>query len=225
MNPPPGIETLTNGQWVIQGDTHLSKWAHEHGNIVSDPCLMAWLKPHIEGVQVVWDIGANIGDHTRQYIDWGMDVVAVEPNPLPFRCLQHNCPEAQCLNIAASDAFGTLRFSQFDNVGASRVAVEGDLQVEARALDDMGIIPAPDFIKLDVEGFEAFAITGMAGTITLYKPIIFSEFNKGALAEQGCSPEGLRELIESLGYRLNAVYPPEANWMWPQCDCLFLPLP
>lgn len=225
MTKPPGIQRLPNGQWVIAGDTHLSKWAGEHGSIVTDPHLFAWLKPRLQKVKTVWDVGANIGDHTRQYLDWGMEVFAFEPNPSAYKCLQHNCPEAICMNVAASDAHGLLPFASYDNAGASRVSEHGSLQVEARALDDIEGLAAPDFIKLDIEGFEAFAIYGMAGTITRHKPIIFCEFNLGALVEQKCSPEGLRDLIESLGYRMVEVYPPEANWLWPQCDCLFLPTP
>ena len=223
--PPPAIEVLPNGQWVVAGDTHLGKWAKEKGTIVTDPHLFKWLEPCLEGVKVVWDIGANIGDHTRQYLDWGMKVVAVEPHPISVECLKHNCPEAKCLNIAASDGYGSLNFTSLDNVGASRIHPDGEWQVPAAALDDIPDLPAPGFVKIDVEGYEPVAITGMAGTITRHKPILFVEMNSGALEANGASVEGLRDLIESLGYRVAALYPPAAKWSNPQFDVLFTPIP
>lgn len=223
MTPPTGIEALPNGQWVVAGDTHLGAWAKQHGQIVTDPNLFRWLRPFIEELVVVWDLGANIGDHTRQYLDWGHRVVAFEPHPVSYTCLLHNCPEATCFNVAASDKAGSLNFTALDNVGASRVHPGGEWSVEAIALDDVRGIPAPDFVKIDIEGFEAFAITGMAGTITRYKPVLFVEMNPGALEAQGHTVEGLRDLIESLGYTAAALYPPRATWQDPQFDCLFLP--
>lgn len=225
MNPPPGIEALPNGQWVVAGDTHLGAWAKQHGTIVTDPCLFRWLKPHLEGVRVVWDVGANIGDHTRQYRDWGMDVMAVEPNPTAFTCLKHNCPDAICLPIAASDTEGFTAFTQLDNVGASRITPNGELQIRTRPLDEVEYTPTPDFVKLDIEGHEGFAIIGMAGTLTRHKPILFCEMNAGALAAQGHNVEGLRDMIEHLGYHATALYPPEATWEDPQFDVLFTPIP
>ena len=110
-----GIEELPNGQWVLEGDTHISKWSREWGTIKCDPALFEIMTPWLDDVDVVWDIGAFIGDHTRFYLDLGKQVVAVEPNPLAFECLTHNCPEATLMNIAASKKTGTLRFSPNDN--------------------------------------------------------------------------------------------------------------
>ena len=225
MNLPPGIEALPNGQWVVAGDTHLGAWAKQHGRIITDPHLLKWLKPHLNGVKVAWDLGANIGDHTRQYLDWGVVVAAFEPHPVAFACLEHNCPEATCFNLAASDTTGSLNFMPTDNVGASRVHSDGVWSVPSQALDDIFGLPAPDFVKIDIEGFEAAAITGMAGTLTRHKPSLLVEMNRGALAGNGVTVEGLRDLIESLGYRAAALYPPEATWDFEQFDCLFLATP
>lgn len=223
MNPPPGIEALPNGQWIVDGDTHLGAWAKQKGTIVTDPNLFRWLRPFIEEAKVVWDLGANIGDHARQYLDWGKQVVAFEPHPVTFQCLVHNCPEAVCHNVAASDAAGVLQFASSDNVGASRVRPDGEWSVFALALDDMPALPPPDFVKIDVEGWEPNVITGMAGTITRHRPILFVEMNPGALEANGFTVEGLRDLVESLGYNAAALYPPKATWQDPQFDCMFLP--
>lgn len=224
MNPPPGIEALPNGQWIVANDSHFAVWSRAHGNIITDPHLFAWLKPHLENVKVVYDIGGCIGDTARQYLDWGFTTIAFEPNPTAFTCLSHNCPDAQCLNIAASDKDGELRFTQLENVGASRITPDGDLVVQARKLDDLDL-PDPDLTKIDVEGHEVFAIKGMIETLKRCKPIIFCEFNAGALAANGHTVEQLRELIKTIGYEAKALYPPEATWEDPQFDALFVPHP
>lgn len=220
MNPPPGIEQLPNGQWVVEGDSHFAVWAKQRGNIITDPGLMRWLKPHLEGVKVAYDLGANIGDHTRAYLDMGMQVVAIEPNPLPFQCLQKNCPTARCLQVAASDTAGVATFAQSENVGASRIAPGGGMQVITVALDSLDL-PDPGYVKLDVEGYEVFALRGMIETLKRCKPIIFCEVNRGALAANGHTPEDITSLLRDyLGYTKFSYYPPNAEWSDPQFDLL-----
>lgn len=220
---PQGIEVLPNGQWIIADDTHLSAWARQKGTIITDPWVFKFLAPYVADARVIWDIGACIGDHTLQYLKWGADVVAFEPNPQAFACLVNNCPDAICHNVAASREAGALRFTQLDNAGASRIHPDGEWTVPALALDDMPALPAPGFVKIDCEGWEPNVITGMAGTITRHKPVIFIEINEGALNANGFTGEGLRDLVKSLGYRTEILYPSKAKPGDPQFDCLFIP--
>lgn len=221
MNPPSGIEALPNGQWVIAGDTHIAVWSRQHGSIISDPHLFKWLDPFIKDVKVVWDIGANIGDTTRHYLNTGKTVIAVEPNPQAFECLCHNCPEATCINIAASDSVGLLPFTQLANAGASRITPNGEITVEAHRLDEfLGNLPAPGFVKIDIEGWEMHALRGMSETLSAYRPIIFCEINAGALAANGESYESVRGFLEELGYRDFQIYPPNASYHDAQFDLL-----
>jgi FkbM family methyltransferase len=221
-----GIEQLPNQQWVVTGDTHLGTWAKEHGSIITDPYLFKFLKPHLAEAKVVWDIGANIGDHARQYLDWGMTVVAVEPNPVAFKCLAHNCPEATCLDLAAASSDGVLRFDPLANVGASRIAENGAVTVEARALDHVAGLPDPDFVKIDVEGWEVDALNGMLATLTRCKPVIYIEVNRGALAANGKQPEDILWILKGLlGYNHFTHYPSGVRWEDPQFDILAKHLP
>ena len=219
-----GITVLPNGQWVITHDTHLSKWAMQHGSIVTDPNLFRFLKPFMENVNVVWDIGANIGDHTRQYLDWGKRVIAVEPNPLAYECLVHNCPEALTLNVAASDTDGDyVRFMRLDNVGASRINPDGDIKVATVILDKTET-PAPQFIKIDVEGWELSALKGMMHTLCDHRPMVFCEINEGALAANDVTPDKLIDWIRGcLGECSMHFYPLKAKLGDPQFDILFVP--
>jgi FkbM family methyltransferase len=222
MNSPSGIEALPNGQWVVEGDTHLGKWAKEHGDIVSDPYLMAFLDEHLKDAKVVWCVGANIGDHALHHHRKGRQVVAIEPRPDTFECLRHNVPEALCLNFAASDREGTVNLMGLENVGASRIHPSGEWTVPAFPLDDVPHLPPPGFVSIDTEGWEPMVVTGMAGTITRYKPILFVEMNEGALEANGYSPEGLHDQILGLGYSEFKIYPEGAKFGDPQFDILYL---
>lgn len=225
MNPPSGIEALPNGQWVVEGDTHLGLWAKQKGHIVTDPNLMKWLRPHLENVRTAWCVGANIGDHARQFLDWGLQVVAIEPNPVTFECLRHNCPDAMCLNFAASDVAGTVNFMALDNVGASRIRPDGEWTVPAQRLDDHPGLPVPGYIGVDVEGWEPMALAGMRGTIERHRPLVFIEVNRGALAGNGCAPEDIFKFFIELGYSWESarVYPPKASLDSEQYDILWIP--
>lgn len=222
MNIPDGITPLPNGDWTITNDSHLSKWAREHGNIVTDPHLFRWLKPYLTGVKAVLELGANIGDHTLQYLNWNMEVTALEPNLIAFQCLAHNCPQATCLNVAASDTEGELPFARLTNVGASRVSKGGDILVPAITVDSLDL-PAVDYLKADIEGFEVFALRGAMSTLRKHRPIVFIEVNEGALDENGHTAQDIIEIFSELGYAKIQVYPEQANPDWPQYDLLFLP--
>lgn len=224
MSLPPGIKSLPNGQWVLEHDSHLSRWAEEHGTIVSDPYLMKWLKPKLGRCKVVWDIGANIGDHTRQYLDWGMHVIAFEPHPTAFACLEWNCLEALCLNLAASDVNGSVNFVTNENVGASRIAEDGEWSVPAVRLDDLvaqGKIRSPNFVKIDIEGHEVRALAGMRNTIEEHRPIVFCEMNRDALAANGYAPADLFKFFAEYGYGEPELYPPGVSREDEQFDALF----
>jgi FkbM family methyltransferase len=223
MNPHPGIEVLPNGQWIVEGDTHLGAWAKQKGDIVTDPHLFQFLDPYLKDVETAWSIGANIGDHALHYVRQGKRVVAIEAHPITFECLRHNVPEALCLNLAASDVRGSVNLMTCENIGASRIRPDGEWSIEAVPLDDHPDLPTPGFIECDIEGWEPMALTGMAGTITRHKPILMFEMNRGALAANGCTPEALDEQIRSLGYREAILYPAKAKWSDDQLDALYIP--
>ena len=57
---------------------------------------------------------------------------------------------------------------------------EGDLAVEAKSIDylvEKELLPAPDVIKIDVEGHEAQVLRGARNTISSCKPIILCDYN------------------------------------------------
>jgi hypothetical protein len=109
-----------------------------------------------------------------------------------------------------------------DNVGASHVVDGGAVMVIAAPLDSVAKHhKTPDYIKIDVEGFEAKTLAGMEKLLTNNKPKLFVEFNDGALKRNGSSSVDLKKQIESYGYTQFEIYPPNCNLTDPQYDLFF----
>lgn len=230
----PNTTITKEGFHVLKNDTHISRWVEEHKNLTCDPYLFEWLLPRLKDVEVVWDIGAFIGDHTLSYLSLPKvrTVHAFEPNPDAFHCLYRNVGEksnlarkAVCWNVAASDHRDSLIMNLSDNVGASRLTESGTgVRVRAVKLDTfMADTTPPQFIKLDVEGWEVKALKGMMKTLRKSRPIVFCEINKGALAANGVSVADIGAIFTELGYTDSAVYPESATADDLQYDALYIP--
>ncbi len=215
-----GIEELPNKQWILEGDTHISKWSREWGTIKCDPALFDIMTPWLKDVKVVWDIGAFIGDHTRFYLDIGKKVVAVEPNPLAFQCLTHNCPEAVLLNAGASGVSGTLRFiTDDDNAGAARVINDGPIEIQSVRMDDLDL-PHPGFVKIDVEGWEYEVLAGMTDTLLANHPLMFIEINAGKLEANGHNVSETINMLKDIGYTKFQIHQEDLGWDADQFDLI-----
>ncbi|HSQ04676.1 MAG TPA: FkbM family methyltransferase, partial [Burkholderiales bacterium] len=127
---------------------------------------------------VVWDIGANVGLYTTQFLERGApQVICFEPAPAAVRVLQQKFgPETgvgkrvQIVPVALSDQSGTASFIADDTAVTNRLAAQGEpgaVQVRVERADRLiaeAAIPRPHVIKVDVEGFELEVLTG-CGTL------------------------------------------------------------
>lgn len=218
------IEQTPLGFWIIQSDSHISKWCLENKRLDHDLSLLPILLEYIETGDVIVDAGAYIGDHTIAYLNRVGPigtVYAFEPNPEAFECLTRNCPSAKAYRMGLSDVNELLGASIVanENVGASYLTKGHGTAV--RTLDSFNL-PRLNFFKLDIEGMEPLAIQGAKKTIARCKPVICAEINVGALARNGFSANYLISKITDMGYTPKKVYDSD-DWTSPQCDILFLP--
>jgi len=148
---------------------------------------------HIRRSKCFIDVGANCGIYTvlAAVINPNLRVVAIEPVPkvcaaLTRNVIQNNLgPRVTILNVAASDANGTVDFHEAENTGMSSLAPNGYrsqagkvIQVQCRTLDSIiaQLSIEPDFVKIDVEGFEDVVLSGASRLLEL-RPRIVLEAN------------------------------------------------
>lgn len=207
------LTKLPSGKIIatIEGDTHIGKWAIESGRLDHDQNMLPLLRPFIPEGGTVIDVGAYIGDHTVFYAECVGEngtVVAMEPNPPAFECLQYNTRElSQVLPLhkgASSGDDGYISIHSNANGGAAYGTNGGDILCQT--IDGLRATRC-DFIKMDCEGMEPLAISGAWETIKAHKPVMLIEINQGALARQGRTPEHIFDMLNELGYTYRNIYP------------------
>lgn len=133
---------------------------------------------------LAFDIGAHVGDRTAAFRRLGARVVALEPQPIVARALRlvhGRDPQVRIVQAAVGDREGeiTLRLNTANPtvstasdafVAAARGAPgwegqawDGTVTVPCLTLD--GLVAAhgrPDFVKIDVEGFEDRVLAGLS---------------------------------------------------------------
>jgi FkbM family methyltransferase len=153
-----------------------------------EPVTLQWIADFAPG-EILVDVGANVG----MYTIWSARtrrtrVYAFEPESLNFALLNRNIVanglEAQviayCAAISDRSGFGELHLSQF-MAGGSCHSLDEKLDPFHRpskpvytqgcvsaSLDDLvraGRVPPPQYIKIDVDGFEPKVIRGAAETL------------------------------------------------------------
>ena len=119
------------------------------------------------------DIGANVGHYTLLAgIYSKCKVVAIEPIPSTFERLVNNVKlnkwehEAELLNIGLSNESGELVFTN-QQFTTNKVSTSGHgIKVTVKTLDEICTEYIPDFIKIDVEGYEWFVLNGGLNTLS-----------------------------------------------------------
>lgn len=206
------ISQTQEGHWIIDGDTHISKWVRESRRLDCDQNSLPILYPYVRPGDFVMDIGANIGDHTIAYADWvGSEghVVACECNLEAVECLRRNTSKYRNVEIfpyAIHSKETILYFEEQPNVGASFVStmIKGQ-PVKAYAIDGM-FLTQLDYLKIDAEGSEVEILKGGKDTINRTQPVIVMEVNRSALQRARSSEEELLNLLKDLRYEWKPLF-------------------
>jgi FkbM family methyltransferase len=155
------------------------------------------------------DIGANIGNHSIYLAPFFKQIIAVEADPKIYKILQANIDlnsltHVHAVNFAASDCEGSITFEPaiIGNLGTGKVISDknsSSLLNSVRAIKVDNLLPEYgnikiNFIKLDIEGHEHNALSGLAEAIGKYEPIIAFESND---LESFMS---VKKLMNGLGY-------------------------
>ena len=167
-----------SGKYAIEGDyegERVQCWVTEGYSYHSDKYTNK-----ADRDDVVIDLGAFTGNTSLYFSEkvgeHGL-VYAFEPSPATLEVLNRNLQKARFENIkivplALSDKEMILRFPEIIRGGNTAIK-EGGVEVPATSLDiwiEKNNITKVDFIKMDIEGAEIFAINGAISTIKKYTP-------------------------------------------------------
>lgn len=202
------MKITPQGFAVIEGDSHIGKWSQEERRLDHNHSLRNRLEQIVPKGGVIVDAGAYIGDMTVYFSDWASMVYAFEPNEKAFECLIHNMRDKEnvkCLFAALGETAGTCGIEEpNNNFGMARVKEGGSVPV--LTLDSLNLQNV-SFIKMDIEGFELFALQGAKKTIERCRPDLLLEINKGALHRFGITEHDVFDWLTNMGYSFENVYP------------------
>jgi FkbM family methyltransferase len=179
---------------------------------------------------LVFDIGAHVGDRTGSFLRLGARVVALEPQPRVYRALRlihGRHPRATLIPAAAGPRPG--RLTLLTNAANPTVATadpgfvaaaqgapgwegqvwDGQLGVPVMTLDALIVTHGrPDFVKIDVEGYEAAVLAGLSTALPALSFEVTTIRREAALA---CIDrlEGLGRYAYALTLGEDHALPPE----------------
>lgn len=123
----------------------------------------------------VWDVGANVGVYATQFVEHGAaHVVCFEPAPAAVALLQSRFADSpqtaspvRIVPVALSNQRGTVMFSvdgaspnnQIGGAEGSESTIEVPVRCADEALAEF-VLPQPNVVKIDVEGYELEVIEG-----------------------------------------------------------------
>lgn len=157
------------------------------------------------------DVGANCGIYTVLgcKINPEVRIVACEPVPKVFAALARNVAannldsRVTALNVALGDADGTVPFHEAEDSTMGSLALDGYqnqagriIEVKCRTLDSIieELRLEPDFMKIDVEGFEHLVLRGGTQVLSKFRPRIVLEANPGDPSD------AMTEILSAYGY-------------------------
>ena len=184
-----------------------------------EPELQAALREFLKPGMIVYDVGANIGYVTlmlAHQVGASGKVFAFEALPVNVERIHKNIALNKLINVtvvsgAVLDKTGSVSFYVHDSVGMGKAAgsagrreerYKAEIMVPGLSLDEFVYQqgnPAPDAVKMDIEGGEVLALPGMSRILRQARPLMFLELH---------GPESATTAWETLtvaGYTLSAM--------------------
>ena len=165
-------------RWVVGSSTHgcwLGSYEHEKQHA---------LRRVVRLGMTVFDIGANAGFYTlafsrlvgKQGHVWAFEPLAGKVEQLRQHIRLNRISNVGVIQAAVGDGPGMASLHVEEDGSMGSVVASGAYKVPLVSLDDLladGVVPAPDVIKMDIEGSEAAALDGARMLLTKGRPTIF----------------------------------------------------
>lgn len=173
---------------------------------------------------VFFDIGANVGFFTmigaRLVGTQGL-VVAFEPIRSNAQAVRTNAELNAFTHVrvreeAVADQVGHVEMYATEHVGGATLCSTGIApadtvrrvrvaQVSIDALIGAGKLPAPNVVKIDVEGAELAVVDGMAGVLDRHRPIVVYEVDDAEREAFETRTRSVEHALTAHGYRIERL--------------------
>ncbi len=174
----------------------------------------------IEPSNIVFDVGANLGETTLNFaklIGSKGKVYSFEPDPINYKALQTNLKLNNFNNISLNliglgNTKGKFKIHTLDesNKGMNRIVLTPESNGEYREIEVTTIdtytkdnnITKLDLIKIDVEGFEFNVLKGATNSLKMFSPKLFIELDDQNLRDQKSNAQELVSFLMGYGYEI-----------------------
>lgn len=195
------------GGWFLpDGENHLVDWMRAVGHVENGRYTYQFNKlsaalPFIKQFRHAIDVGGHVGLWSFYLAGMFNAVTAFEPVAAHRECWVRNVtsPNANLCHYALGDKAGhvTLHTGPSSS-GDTFIKTGGEHSAEMRTIDSF-CFEQVDFLKIDVEGYEAFCIKGAEKTIRRDKPCIVVEQKRNKGKQFGLGDKDAVELLKSWG--------------------------
>jgi FkbM family methyltransferase len=186
------------------------------------------VKHYVKPGHVFVDLGANVGYYSliaAKLVGPRGRVVAVEADPenndrLQTNIVLNNFHQVVSVSKGVADRQGVLQLHRdlghnqgahtFANGAASSAGPQVQVDTLDRILQEVDVSQV-DFIKLDIQGFEARALKD--SEVFQHRPIIMTEVAEAELALAGSSKEEYLSLLLSHGYSIHPIHKDPLNYL------------
>ncbi len=204
---PKGIHSSFEGVKFVYDFASLGTTGNIDSTNWSEDDTRRSLFARLRGDEVFYDIGAHGGAYslTLKTRFPNLRVISFEPQPeelLENFHLNGVSPD-DIQRVAVGNAEGEVRMTT-GRRSSNHVSQSGDRAVRCVRIEDYAAekgLPAPDWIKIDIEGMELPALRGMESFLRQSKPTIICEINE-LFNKFGTTMAEFKAFLDGLGYQV-----------------------
>jgi FkbM family methyltransferase len=198
---------LVGGVWLPAHETHLVDWMKTKNQVIEGKLTYQLDKQNealkwVKNWRTAVDVGAHCGLWSMNLIKRFADLRAFEPVALHRECFERNVVGGNRIlypfALGENDGMIAIHTS---NTSSGDSWVNGTGDIPMHKLDDLDLVDV-DFIKLDCEGYELFALRGGEELLKRCKPCVIVEQKPGRAQKFGLPETGAVDYLRSLGAQL-----------------------